>query len=453
MPRVSPLACSVLLVIGCSSPRSTGGVGGAGGAPDAGTVTPPPLADPCSLPGSLQFTATGTVLVPGGSPTAPSLDWLTLPPGFCAHYYGTVGDARQIRFAPGGELFVASPTALTTGGVASAGLNAIVILPDDDHDGVADSTLTFLSFTPVAEGMGTTTQGMLFAPGYFYFQDGTPPGTAILRMPYATGDRKPSGPSQQVADITVYTSPLHWPKALDMADDGTIYVGNGGDQAQACVTPHTFTGGILSIDAAPGGPNPNGVKVAMGLRNPINVRCYKGHGTCFAIELAKDYTDGEGGREKMLPIRQGDDWGFPCCATEGVPYGDAVPTPPAGSCSGVTSETNSFIIGETPFNVDFEMGKWSGKWQNQAYAVLHGANGTWTGARMVAIPMNTTTGMPMQSTDLDGGNVGMSDFATGWDDGSRSHGRPAAVAFSSDGRLFVANDVSGVIFWIAQQGS
>jgi glucose/arabinose dehydrogenase len=463
MRRVSPLACSVLLVIGCSSPRPTGGVGGAGGAPDAGVdasndaagdspVTPPPdgsLADPCSLPGTLQFTATGTILVPGGSPTAPSLDWLTLPQGFCAHYYGTVGDARQIRFAPGGELFVASPTALTTGGNASAGLNEIVVLPDDNLDGVADSILTFLSFTPVAMGMGTTTQGMLFAPGYFYYQDGNPPGTKIFRVPYASGDRMPSGPSEQVADITVYTSGLHWPKTLDMADDGTIYVGNGGDQAEACVTPHPFHGGILSIDAAPGGANPNGVQIAQGLRNPIAVRCYKGHGTCFALELAKDYTDGEGGREKMIPLHKGDDWGFPCCATQNVPYLDS---PTGTNCSTVTPETNSFIISETPFNVDFEAGKWSGKWANQAYVVLHGAFPTWTGARMVAIPMSTTTGLPMQSTDLDGGNVGMSDFATGWDDGSHAHGRPAAVAFSSDGRLFVANDNTGVIFWIAQQG-
>jgi hypothetical protein len=43
----------------------------------------------------------------------------------------------------------------------------------------------------------------------------------------------------------------------------------------------------------------------------------------------------------------------------------------------------------------------------------------------------------------------MTDFATGWDDGSLTHGRPAALAFSPDGRLFVANDNSGVIFWIA----
>jgi hypothetical protein len=40
-------------------------------------------------------------------------------------------------------------------------------------------------------------------------------------------------------------------------------------------------------------------------------------------------------------------------------------------------------------------------------------------------------------------------FATGWDDQSHQHGRPAAVAFSSDGRLFLSNDNNGVIVWIA----
>ncbi len=50
---------------------------------------------------------------------------------------------------------------------------------------------------------------------------------------------------------------------------------------------------------------------------------------------------------------------------------------------------------------------------------------------------------------LAGDQGSMTDFATGWDDGTLTHGRPAAVEFSSDGRLFIANDNNGVIFWIA----
>jgi hypothetical protein len=43
----------------------------------------------------------------------------------------------------------------------------------------------------------------------------------------------------------------------------------------------------------------------------------------------------------------------------------------------------------------------------------------------------------------------MSDFATGWDDMTRAHGRPATVEFASDGRMFVGNDNNGDIFWVA----
>jgi glucose/arabinose dehydrogenase len=405
-------------------------------APAVDSIAPLPdatIANPCTLPGTVQFTTSGVVTVSGGSPSWPSLSFLTLRAGFCAHYFATVGNARQIRFAPGGEAFVASPTQGTTGG-GGGGLNAIVVLPDDNLDGVADSTLMFIGGMPA-------TQGLLFANGYFYYQDGTAPGI-IRRMPYAPGQRAPSGVGEAVANITVYTSGIHWPKTMDIADDGTIYVGNGGDQGETCDPTHPFHGGILKIDPN----NIGGVEVAKGLRNPINIRCVRGHNTCFALELAKDFSAAEGGREKMLPIHAGDDWGFPCCATQNLPYMDA---PQGTDCSGVAAESNAFVIGDTPFGVDFEPGYWPAPWTGNAFVVTHGTAGAWTGARMIAIPMDPATGMPKPSSNTGGSDVGMSDFATGWDDGSLAHGRPAAVAFSPDGRLFVANDNSGVIFWIA----
>jgi glucose/arabinose dehydrogenase len=447
MHKASRLVLFAWLLAGC--PTRTSGTGGVFAGVDASSdvnVVPPPdgsIQHPCNLPGALRFTDNGTVTVPGGDPSWPSLSFLHLPAGFCARYFGQVGDARQLRFAPGGELFVASPTAGTTGGNPSIGQGAIVILPDDNLDGLADAPITFLSFSGSAS-MGTTPSGMLFANGQFYYQDGNPPGTKILRMPYVTGQRQPTA-SEQVADIALYTSSLHWPKPMDVADDGTIYVGNGGDQGESCVTPHPFHGGVLRIDPAPGA-NPGGVQVAKGLRNPISVRCSKGHDLCFTLELAKDYTAGAGGREKMVPIRAGDDWGFPCCATQNLAYTDS---PPNTDCSMVAAEQNSFLIGDTPFDVDFERGLWPGTWQGRAYLVTHGSAGAWTGARMVAIPMDPKTGLPLPSTNTQGTDVGMVDFATGWDDGTLTHGRPAAVAFSSDGRLFVGNDNNGVIFWIA----
>jgi glucose/arabinose dehydrogenase len=56
----------------------------------------------------------------------------------------------------------------------------------------------------------------------------------------------------------------------------------------------------------------------------------------------------------------------------------------------------------------------------------------------------------MPGTDMNGQDMGsMTDFATGWDDSTQAHGRPAALEFAPDGRLFVSDDVGGVIFWIA----
>lgn len=411
---------------------------------DDETVTPvvvPPVVVPpldtghfCSLPGSVQYFEGGNQVVPGGHPETLS-SWLKLPPGFCAHAFGNVGNNRQLRFAPGGELFVASPTVLTTGG-GDGGLSAIVFLADDDGDGEADSVQTFL------DGIGAT-QGLLFTEDHFYWQH----GTSIFRMPYEKGQRAPSSDAPElVADITIYTSPLHWPKTLDQADDGTIYVANGGDQDEACDPSHPFHGGILKLDGSPGG-----TPVTRGLRNPIAVRCARGHDQCFAAELAKDYSGAKNGREKLIPIRQDDNWGFPCCASLDLPYSDVTPVP---DCSGVTKESEAFVIGNTPFSFDFETGKWSGAWNGNAFVPLHGAAGTWAGAKVVAISMDPTTGLPIEGSNLPGEPMGgMKDFATGWDDGKRAHGRPASITFSPDGRLFLGNDNDGSIIWITPFGT
>jgi hypothetical protein len=388
----------------------------------------------CELPGSVRFESGKRTVVPGGQDTA-KLDFLTLPDGFCVHTFGNVGNPRQIRFAPNGELFVASPTTGTTGGGPN-GKAAILILADKDADGYADGApVTYLDSLP-------STQGLLFAKGHFYYQN----GTKILRVPYASGDHAPSGPAEQVVDVTLYTSSLHWPKTLDEGDDGTIYVTNGGDEGETCDPSRPFHGGVLIADGSTGGK-----PIVKGCRNPIGMKCDRGHGHCFAVELAKDYTMNKGGREKLLPIRDGDDWGFPCCASKDLPYPGVMPTP---DCSATVADTVSFYIGDTPFSVDFSPATWPAPWGRNAIVPTHGAAGSWSGARVVAVAMDPATDMPVPASNIDGGvnSSGMKDFATGWDDLTQSHGRPASVTFAKDGRMFLSNDTNGEIIWIAPIG-
>jgi len=403
---------------------------GTDGARDARPLTDAPaIANFCAVPGSVVWHDDGsTSTVPGGQPTTLGA-WLKLPGGFCAHPFANVGNARQVRFAPGGELFVASPTGYTTGGGAG-GLASIVVLADDDRDGYADDVVHFMDNKP-------NTQGMLFFGSWFYYQD----DTRIMRVPYRAGDRAPNGAPEQLADITAYHSSLHWPKVIDADEQGSIFVGNGGDQGEACDTARPFHGGVVRLDGTA-----QGKVVVRGLRNPIGLRCQHGTGknVCFAVELARDYSASMGGREKIFVLRDGDDWGYPCCASKNVPFSDVRRVP---DCSQTVEETNGFVIGHTPFGVDFELGRWPAPWGNRAYVVLHGTAGTWDGARMIAIPLDND-GMPIKWSEI-GADPNKYDFAIGWDDGTFMHGRPSALTFAPDGRLFVANDNDGSIIWIA----
>ena len=119
-------------------------------------------------------------------------------------------------------------------------------------------------------------------------------------------------------------------------------------------------------------------------------------------------------------------------------------------CSTIAADTNSFIIGNTPFGFDFVDNQFPAPWDHRVVVALHGVAGSWAGARVVAIATDPVTGLPLPSSTISGEDSGnMVDFAIGWDDGTHSHGRPSDIALSPDGRIFVANDNSGEILWIA----
>jgi glucose/arabinose dehydrogenase len=394
-------------------------------------VTPPPPGSFCALGGSRVSTAGTTLVIPTDAGVVePDLSFVNLPDGFCVHYFATIPTARAIRFAPGGELFVASPTQPVAGG-APQGPGAIFVVPDDNGDGYGDTPVTFQDNLPA-------TQGMLFTTGAFYYQD----HTSVMAVPYVSGERVNMATPTQMVDINVFISGTHWPKTLDVADDGTIYVTNGSDQSEQCVTPHVFHGGVLAIDGSP-----NGKEIAQGFRNPIYVRCQRGHDNCFVDELTLDGSGSGGGREKLVRFASGQDWGFPCCSTQNAAFPGIEPEP---DCSGVEADIDSFKVSNTPFGLDFEPGLWPAPYTNDGFIAMHGAFASWTGARIVAIQTDPNTGLALPASNLDGSDTGgMSDFLTGYDDETQSHGRPADITFAKDGRMFIANDANGVIMWVA----
>ena len=428
-------------------------------APDANVI--PEAGAFCALGGSIISTALGDYIMPdedGSVPdasTMPDLTWLTVPVGFCVHYFGNVPHNRQLRFAPDGDLFAASPSTGTAGGSIDVPANGgILVLPDDNHDGLADSADMFL---PVA-----SVQGMTFANGNLYFQN----ATDIDMIPFAAGERMlpasladasgyplffPLGAAQVLQDSG------HWPKNIDVAQDGTFYVTNGSQQSQECLSTNPVWGSIWKASSLSAGATAS--EVAKGFRNPIAIRCEPNHDVCLAVELSLDGSEDMGGREKIVPVRPGDDWGFPCCATQYTPftgseYQDTGVVVTPADCADVSAENVSFEIGHTPFGIDYETGRWPAPWTNRAFLPLHGDVGTWYGARIVAIALDPDTGLPLPASELDAAATGdnLLTFGTGWDDGLQDHGRPTTIAFAADGRMFIGNDWNGDVVWIAPVG-
>ena len=371
-----------------------------------------------------------------GLPAA-NLSWLTMPEGFCAHYYATVPVVRQLRFAPGGDLFAASPGTATYGG-GRGGLAAIVILPDDNHDGLAEQPIPFITRSAAGSDLWST-QGFAFTEKELYYQD----GTVVRRIPFAAKDRSPSAPPQSVVDMATVAgqSGLHWPKAIEASPTGGVYIANASDDENICKSTPVIQGAIfkLNSDGSIG-------TVASGMRNPIAIRCSPAHDVCLGIDLGMDHSTKIGGREKIVPIRPGDDWGYPCCASHNLPYTNShyADTGVVPDCSSVAADVTALRIGDTPFSLDFAPESWPAPWGGRLLVVLHGSAGQWLGARIIALALDKATSLPLPANDLD--------FATGWDDGRRAHGRPAALAFAPDGRLFVGDDQNGVVFWIAPVG-
>ena len=69
-------------------------------------------------------------------------------------------------------------------------------------------------------------------------------------------------------------------------------------------------------------------------------------------------------------------------------------------------------------------------------------------AKVELSSMNPATGDLATGSDLGGADSGgLTEFASGW--GALAHGHPTAVTFGSDGRLYLADDWTGTILWMA----
>jgi glucose/arabinose dehydrogenase len=347
---------------------------------------------------------------------------ITVPAEFCVRKFADVPTPRVMLFAPNGDLFVSSPKRITPGG-APPGPGAIFLYRGADPD----------KRTTYADGDSfQSVHGILIANGSFYYTT----FETVYSVPYdAAAPAMDKRLTTAVAFFTIQNGFARFTHALAAASDGSILTTFGQMDNSDCQTGNNDgrMGAILRIGT---GHNAYGDIVTRGFRNPLFIRCMPWN-TCYAVELSGDSWESLGGTEKLVEIRDGDTYGYPCCIQRGIPNPEI---PPGLNCSTIADPKGTFPLHDTPFGFDWERDfGWPAPYKNGFFVGLHGDYANWNHAGVQWAPTDPTTHLPAQPTI---------DFVMGVGRG-RTISRVGDLRFAPDGRLFFADDQGGAIYWIA----
>ncbi len=387
----------------------------------------------------------------GLTSAAPVPAGLTVPAGFCARRY-SASDAttplvpRVIRIAPNGDVFITAPGRSTAGG-AQGGKGAILVFPDDDHDGRADAELVFAAGGGPFDGTECADldenpddtnciHGLAIHQDHIYYTR----WSDVRRVPYKAGDRKATAKSELVATVgmgsnSVDVAYYRFTHTIDVTKAGQMFVSRGRFDSFACEDEESVRGALLGFSL--NGPLPTTAKtVADGFRNPMYLRC-DSFDVCYANELTGDSWQNIGGREKLvrIPTNKVENYGYPCCVAPNLSAS------PGADCSKVEAELVAYPLGDTPFGLAFAPSTWPAPYNGAIFVAKHGTNGAWENSDVVYIKTDPATGAPAS---------GENPFTNGFGRGEGTiNGRATDVAFHPDGRMFVIDDTSGLIFWVA----
>ncbi len=357
------------------------------------------------------------------SPAAPVVG-AVVPNGFMVRLFARVTSPRTIVVVPNGDLFIAAPGRATPGG-EGLGVGGILVASDDNRDGTAEIAM-FATNIPDIHSLAVRN-------GYVYFTT----AEKVYRTPYTDGLRAEMPMRREVVLDYPANPDSRWTHGVDIAQDGSVVTSMGvnGVSNTCRMRPGQ---GVVMRQTAMGMPV---VPVLTGLRNPMYVRCHPSQPLCVAAELGDDGGRTWGALEKLVSMDTNAEVGYPCCITanSNTPYNSGSPF----DCSTVTPGIATFPLNDTPFGMAWEPNHWPQPFNNGLFVALHGSyysvGRNWEGTRVV-----------FANTDAAGRPVGtFMDFMRGFGSSGNTMNRATDVAFSPDGRLFVADDHAGAIYWVA----
>ncbi len=340
---------------------------------------------------------------------------ISLPPGFQANVFAEeLSNPRFLNFGPDGHLYVADRK---NGRIAK--------LPDTNGDGVADEIQTFAADL-------NDPHSLVFHEGAWYV--GVP--TGVVRLEDNDGDG--------VADTTTtliddYPTRGHSTRTVDFLPDGRMVV-SVGSSCNVCEEDDPRRAAIVVYD----GTEATGEQIfASGLRNAVGLAIHPETGELWASNNGRDLMGDDLPPETIYIVDEGVDYGWPLCHN-----GDIVDPGMGfeGVCDGVMPPLVEMQAHSAPLGIVFYTGDaFPTEYEHDLFVAFHGSwnRSVPTGYKIVRIPLDGST--PSGPAE---------DFATGWLDGESEevYGRPAGLAVSPQGDLYMSDDKSGRIYRISYTG-
>jgi glucose/arabinose dehydrogenase len=375
----------------------------------------------------LSFVAFGALLAVAGAVAAlratddPALP--SVPSGFDIVVLAHVPDARELAFAPNGDLFAG-----TLG-------SDVYVLPDAEGAPGRPKVFVRMDDAPAA--------GIALAGGELFV--GTQFG--VWRIPYQNGDRTARRAPERIARVRPSgVSGAH--VTTTVAVRGTQLFAGVGSSCNACdpdVDATRATVQEMKLDGS--GMHPKAVHI----RNPIALAVDPQTGSVWAGVAGQDELPHGHPYEIFDPITAHAgtvDYGWPHC------YENHRKAEPGDDCSHQTPQRVVFPAYDTPIGAVFYPARQHGRYafgSDYAGGFFVTLHGSWhtppVPPRVAFVPMRGE--LPTTPVDWNDPATQWKEFVRGFqaEDGRRI-GRPTGVAVGPEGSLFVADDKAGVIYRI-----
>jgi glucose/arabinose dehydrogenase len=341
---------------------------------------------------------------------------LKAPAGFHISVFAEeIDGARMLVFAPGGVLLV-----------SESGEGKVVALPDPNHAGKAQRTVTVLS------GLNEP-HGLAFYEGKLYVAE----NDKLRRYDWNESNLRASNP-KLITDLP--KGGAHSTRSI-VFHGGKMYV-SAGSSCNVCIEKDPRRAAVMEFN-----PDGSGQKIFVkDVRNAVGLAVNPKTDTVWVTVNGRDNLGDDLPPETVYDLgKDGGDIGWPYC------YGDRVPDsnftrPEDSRCSSVLEPKVQMQAHSAPLGLAFYEGsQFPAEYQNNVFVAFHGS---WdrsepTGYKVIRVKLDDK-GQPQG---------GAQDFITGWlapgeTKKGRWMGRPVGIAVDGDGAMYLSDDAANVIYRI-----